>query len=124
MGSDQYFLKGPGIRSLWFGVLAPPAATIAAVGVDFSLAHFACHGGSMLWLHGFTFFTLSVIVAAGLLGRRNLRLTSEEWPKDEAGVIPRSQFMSALAIGESVLFTVMIIGIWIPAFVLHPCYLT
>lgn len=120
----EYFLGGPGVRALWFSVLAPPAATISAVGVNFSLAHFACHGGSMGWLHGFTVLMLAVVITGGLLGRKNLRRSKEEWPRDEHGVIPRSQFMSVLAIGESVLFTLMMLAVWFPTFMLHPCDLT
>ena len=121
---EKYFLSGAGVRSLWFSVLAPPAATVTAVGMNFSLAHIACHGASMIWLHAFTALMLAVVIAGGLLGRKNLRRSREEWPQDEYGVIPRSQFMSALAVGEAALFTLMMIAIWVPAFVLNPCYLT
>lgn len=121
---EQYFLSGPGVRALWFSVLAPPSATVTAVGVNFSLAHIVCHGASIFWLHAFTALMLAVVIAGGLLGRTNLRRSHEGWPKDEQGVIPRSQFMSSLAIAESVLFTLMMLGIWFPIFILDPCYLT
>jgi hypothetical protein len=112
------------VRALWFSVLAPPSAAVVAVSVDFSIAHIVCHGASMVWLHLFTVLMLAVSVAGGLLGRLNLKRSREGWPRDEYGVIPRSQFLSTLAVGGSVLFTLIILVLWIPILVLNPCYLT
>jgi hypothetical protein len=78
----------------------------------------------MIWLHGFSALMLVVVLTSGWLGRKNLRLSREAWPQDEHGVIPRSQFMSVLALAESALFTLIMIGVWLPAFVFHPCSLT
>lgn len=121
---EQYFLSGPGVRALWFSVLAPPSATVAAVSVDFSIAHLVCHGASLAWLHLFTLLMLAVVVAGGVLGRLNLRRSREGWPNDEYGVVARSQFMSVLAVAESALFSLMILVLWIPILTLNPCFLT
>ena len=99
--------SGWSIAVQWFGVLAPATAWLLNLEGGYSLAHAACHGSGMMPLH---LASVAALALAALGGA--------------AGIMQRSRMLAALGLGSAAFFLTMIVVQWIPAFVLHPCWLT
>lgn len=110
-----------GLLSLWFVLLAGPAAWMMGLMVDYSLVRVACTDGAVVALHLVTATTLGVVVAGGLVGRREWRLAGERWPGEGGGDLTRSRFMIAVGLMASGFFTLVILAQWLAKLFLHPC---
>jgi hypothetical protein len=118
------FLRGRGILSLWFGVLAGPVAALVCLEVAYMAVPWACRTHAVLPLHLVPLLTGLLALAAGLVARRDWRATERGWPDDSEGVLSRSRFMAALGVGLSAFSLLVIIGQWMAILFLDPCALT
>ena len=116
--------SGRSIALQWFGVLAPPLAWLLSLGFGYSGAHAACHGSGMLPVHLVSVLALALAVLGGIAALASWRRSGSEWPSDTTGVLERSRMLATLGLGTAVLFLLLVITQWIPAFVLNPCWRT
>jgi hypothetical protein len=115
-------LKEPrAIATLWFAVLAGPAAWIVGLEADYSLVRIACAWETMLPLHLVTVATLSLAAAGGLVARRQWERVGRGWPGEGWGPEARSRFMAVIGMLASAFFAVAIVAQWISKLFLHPC---
>ena len=107
--------------SLWFGMLAGPAAFLVNLQVMFTLEPWACLSGNRLGLYLFPLLMMALSGAAALVAWRNWRLVGREWPGVEGGPQPRSRFMATVGVLVSGLMMLVVIAHWLPAFIIDPC---
>ena len=112
---------GSGLLSLWAGLLIGPLVALLQLEANYALAFWACGHDHMWLLHVVSLLALSLSLSAGVVAYLNWRRLGAQLPKDEAGVAPRSRFMSFVGILVSALMTMVIIAQWIPLLMIGPC---
>jgi hypothetical protein len=117
------FARTGGLLALWAGLLAGPVVWLLQFQTNFTLVPLLCRSGARnVALHAVFVVALLLVAAAGLVAWRNFRAaggTTEG--EDEAGVIPRTRFMSALGLCVACMFFVVILAQWIASWVFGPC---
>jgi hypothetical protein len=117
------FARTGGLLALWAGLLAGPVVWLLQFQTNFTLVPLLCRSGARnVALHAVFVVALLLVAAAGLVAWRNFRAaggTAEG--EDEAGVIPRTRFMSALGLCVACMFFVVILAQWIASWVFGPC---
>ena len=116
--------SGRSIALQWFGLIGPAMAWLLNLGFGYSLAHAACHGSGMIPMHLASLAAAVLAVLGGAAALLTWKRSGSEWPRDTTGVVERSRMLAALGLGGAVLFLLMILTQWIPAFVLNPCWRT
>lgn len=115
-------LKEPrGLLTLWFVLLAGPAAWLLGLILDYNLVRSACVGETVVPLHLATLLALALAGAGGFVGWREWRRLGERWPGEGGGELTRSRFMVAIGLMASTLFALVIVAQWIGKLFLHPC---
>jgi hypothetical protein len=109
------------IRSLWIGLLVPPLACLANLEITYALVPTACSTGNMTPVHLVNLVYLLVAAWAGLVAWRWWDAVGKAWPNAEGGRPARTRFLAGVGVLVSGYFVLVIIGMWIPDFVLHPC---
>jgi hypothetical protein len=117
------FAKAGGLFALWACLLAGPVVWLLQFQTNYTLVPILCRSGAPnVALHAVFVVALLLVAAAGLLAWRNFRAvgaTSED--EDDAGVVPRTRFMSALGLLVTSMFFVVIFAQWIASWVFGPC---
>ena len=106
---------------LWFGMMGPPLAWAIGFSIDYGLVHLACAYQNMLPLHLVTLVTMAVVVAAGVVARREWRRAGGGEPTEAGGPIPRSRFMGMFGMLASAFFALLVLAQWVPKLFLNPC---
>lgn len=101
-------------RTLWAGVLLPPAAWAISLCVNYFLSSVACDGAWPLSLHVVTVVSLGIVVAGGVLAWR----VRTDDATDGSG---REQFMAIGGLALAAIFAFTILAQWWPAFWIEPC---
>lgn len=109
------------IRSLWLGLLVPPAAFLLNLELAYALVPTACGTSSVMIVHLVHAICLLLALAGGLVAWRTWKAVGAGWPGEEGGRVARSQFMAGSGVLGSGLFALVIVAQWIPSFVLSPC---
>jgi hypothetical protein len=91
--------------------------------VNYSLASFACYGGSRLPLHLVTVAALVTTLAAGLVSFGHWRKLKQLPAEDAGDVGSRVRFMLVLGMLTSAMFLVVIAAQGLATIVFHPCLL-
>lgn len=121
--TKRAFVRKGGLLALWAGLLAGPVVWLIQFQTNFTLVPILCKSGARnLALHAVFVVALLLVAAAGLLAWRNFQAagaTSRD--ESEAGVIPRTRFMSVLGLLVTGLFFLIIVAQWIASWVFGPC---
>ena len=109
------------IRSLWFGLLVPPAAFLLNLELAYALVPTACAATGGVIIHLVHAVCLLLALAGGVVAWRTWKTVGAGWPGEEGGRVARSRFMAGSGVLGSGLFALVILAQWIPSFVLSPC---
>jgi hypothetical protein len=109
------------LRTLWAGILLPPAAFLLNLEVAYALVPAACSSRNLLLVHLVHLICLGIAVFGGLIALRSWRRSGSTWPGGEGGRISRSRFMAGLGTFSGLQFGLVILAQWIPSFILDPC---
>jgi hypothetical protein len=113
-------LERPSLR-LWLVFLLPPAMALLNLEFGYVLAHVACARGPKLPIHIFMLACFVVVVAAGIIGRREWLVLGEADPGQVSGPVGSRRLMALLGIGGAALSAFVILSQWLPVFLLPPC---
>ena len=121
--TKREFAKAGGLFALWASLLAGPVVWLLQFQTNFTLVPVLCRSGAHnVALHAVFVVALLLVAASALVAWRNFRAaggTTEG--EDEAGVIPRSRFMSALGLLVACMFFLVILAQWVASWVFGPC---
>ena len=120
------------LSAQWAGILAGPMTFLLLLETNYLLSYVACEMRSTWFLHLATVIALAVVAAAGLAGWRasveNPRTLEHPATPDPHSLATtdevrrqRSAWMSALGLGLSALFILLILSMEIPIVVLQEC---
>lgn len=116
-------MRWGGLLALWAGLLAGPVVWLVQFQAAYTLVPVLCKSGARnLALHGVFVVALLLVAGAGLLAWRNFRAvgaTAEG--EEEAGIIPRTRFMSLLGLLVTAMFFLVIVAQWVASWVFGPC---
>ena len=112
---------GTGIGGQWAGNLLAPIAFLLQLEIAYFIVPRACDAGLVFPVHLAHLGALLIALAGTLTAWRQWQRWGRDWPADGPGPEPRSRFMAELAVLVSAGFTVVILALWIPTFLLHPC---
>ncbi len=109
---------GTRIGALWTANLLGPVAALAGLEIAYIFADRACTTGDMLPVHLTWIASLLASAFGGWLGWREWR----RWGGGHAGGIGgRSRFLALLGMLLSAMIVLVVLALWSPAFVFHPC---
>lgn len=108
--------------ALWFSVLAAPAAWMLQLATTYALVPIACHVGRPALMHLPTLLFLVVALASVWGAWRAWGRANGTWAREsDDGQVARIRFLAAFGLMSSMLFTLVIVGQWVPAIVIDPC---
>jgi hypothetical protein len=121
--TKREFARTGGLFALWAALLAGPVVWLVQFQTNYTLVPLLCRGGAHnLALHAVFVVALLVVAASALLAWRNFRAAGATTEgEDEAGVIPRTRFMSLLGLLVTAMFFLVIVAQWIASWVFGPC---
>lgn len=119
--AEREFSKTRGEFLLWVGFLLPPAAWALQLQTLYLLSEYACATGDVLPNHIAAAVALILSLTGGVISWLNWQRAGSKWPGEQAGVIPRSRFLSALGLLSSALFSATIFAQWLPMILGVPC---
>ena len=111
-------------KQLWsaaYAFLLTPLLSLAALQTLFTIASWAC-GAQNLWtFHIISAISLSLAAAGGLFAYRGWRAIGSV--RDLAGSSGEHwmSFLLVLGIFMSILVTLLLLAMWLPSFLVHPC---
>ncbi len=109
----------------WPALLAAPSLALAHLSVAFALVTPSCAAQHTGWLHASSavFLVLAVTFTAMAFGemRRRARRPVPEAPLDSDLAEVRPRFIAGVATLVGLLSSLVILGIWIPQWLLSPC---
>jgi hypothetical protein len=108
--------RPPVLALLWVGILLPPTAWAAMLGMQFSLTNERCVSGLRLPMHVIAIVAVIVALLPGVLAL-------PRWRAIEAtsAAAERTRFMWGLAVGSSAIFTLVTLLSAVPVWFLDPC---
>ncbi len=122
MGTVREVRSGPRLGFIWAMLACGPLALALDLAVSYPGVRHACVTGNHWVLHLVTAGAWAFSVAGVLFARHALRT---EFPADawRAGprAIDRSYFLTYLGLGLSMGFTIVVLAIAIPKWVIGPC---
>jgi hypothetical protein len=110
--------------SVWFASLAPPIAAILHLQFSYIVEHTACATRSKLGIHIVTLILLAVVVAGGIVARREWVREGSGDPGQLPGPVGTRRLMSLLGIIGAFIFGLFILAQWFPSWVLDTCVRT
>jgi hypothetical protein len=105
----------------WFGVLGAPIGMLVNLQAQYAVVPWACTRGLVAVLHLSPAICLGIAVGAAVAGSHEWRAGGGGEPGAETGVIARARFLGALGIATSVLFSLIIVSMWLATAFLNPC---
>jgi hypothetical protein len=112
---------GTRIGALWMANLLGPVAALAGLEIAYIFADRACTTGDMLPVHLTWLASLLASGVGGWLGWREWRRWGGGHAGEDGGIGGRSRFLAVLGMLLSAMIALVILTLWSPAFVFHPC---
>jgi hypothetical protein len=112
--------------NIWLALLAAPSIALACQSIMYSLVTPSCSIQTRLWVHAVALGGLALAALFTMLARREWVARALEMPegpdsdKADAGSVRRFLAMVATAVGG--LSCLVVITMWIGAWVLSPCW--
>jgi hypothetical protein len=105
----------------WFGILAGPLAMLANEQAQYALVPWACYNGLHFALHIPPIVFLAITAVAAALALGEWRAGGGGEPDAASGVLARARFLGALGVATSVLFSLIIVSMWVADAFLNTC---
>jgi hypothetical protein len=109
------------LLALWAGVLLAPAAWLLNLQVGYALVPRQCASNNTLPGHLVHAVCLLLALSGALVAWRAWQEAGRDWPGDQGGPEGRTRFMAAVGVLTSLLFALVIVAQWLPAFFLSSC---
>lgn len=109
------------IAALWFAVLAGPLAWMLGLNAGYGFVRVACAKNTNLPIHLVSLATLLLALSGGWVAWREWKRTGRRWPGEAGGPLARSEFMAAIGLMASALFSLGIVLQWVAALFFNPC---
>lgn len=113
--------RGRRIAALWFAVLAGPLAWMLGLNAGYGFVRVACAKNTNLSIHLVSLATLLLALSGGWVAWREWTRTGRRWPGEEDGPLARAEFMAAIGVLASALFSLAIVLQWVAALFFNPC---
>jgi hypothetical protein len=120
---DKTTQSGPGLASLFVGVLIAPVTWAIQMQLNYTLVRRGCIDGSSLALSLVASVSLLITVIGAAISWHSLQQAKQELPTESGGLRNRSQFMAILGLMMNGLFFLVILAQGIATGVFHPCQL-
>ena len=120
---DQTTQSGPGLASLFTGLLIAPVIWAIQMQLNYTLVRRGCIVGSSTALSVVSIVSLLITVIGAVISWHNLQQARQELPTEAGGFRNRSQFMAILGLLMNGLFFLVILAQGIATRVFHPCQL-
>ena len=104
----------------WLALLAAPVLALTDQSISYALAPWVCVGYPHWALHLPHALLLAATVVATLLAWTAWRRI--ESGDDGRGVLSRRRLLAGVAVASSAFSSLVIVALWIPAWLLSPCY--
>jgi hypothetical protein len=105
---------------IWFALLAAPILALADQSVAYATAGWACANQHAFAMHGVHLLFLAATLAGTLAAWPLWRATSSAKASDETRA--RRHFLAGLATASGAFSALVIMAMWIPTWVLAPCF--
>jgi hypothetical protein len=119
--TDTTIRDGTGIGAQWAGNLLAPIAFLLELEIAYMLVPRACRAGTLLPVHLAHAGAFVLALTGVAIAWRQWRRWSDDWPEEGGSPESRSRFMATMALLTSSAFTLVILALWLPSLVLHPC---
>jgi hypothetical protein len=120
---DETWARGArGQGTVWFTFLAGPFAWLFHLLGSYLLVPYACEYGLTILIHVTSLLALALAAAGGAVGLTTWRRMGQTLQLEAGGPVGRSRFMAACGVANAIGFGLVIIGQWIPTFLMNPCY--
>lgn len=106
----------------WPGLLAAPVLALADQGVAYALVPYACSHQHGAWLHGVHAAFLVAVLACAVHIWPRARPVIGHLRNDEGGSVQRADLMAILAFSMALFCAAVVVSLWIPQWILSPCY--
>jgi len=106
---------------LWTGILAGPVAWALDLTMSYALVKWTCSSQREAPLLLMTAASLALVAGGALVSWVALQRTAADAPTDGGDPRQRARFMAILGLASSALFTLAIVAIAIPRWVLNAC---
>jgi hypothetical protein len=106
----------------WPGLLLAPMLALADQGVAYALLGWGCSSQQGALLHAVHAFFLAATACSTFLAWRESRPGRPALREAEGFTVHRRDFMAQAALGVGLLSAAMIVAMWIPQWMLSPCY--
>jgi hypothetical protein len=110
---------------IWPALLVAPSLSLADVSIAFALVTPACAAQDTAWLHvssvGFLALSLLFTAMAAAEARRRARSATQGSGADSDLDSVRPYFTARVAVLVGLLSSLVIVGVWIPQWLLSPC---
>jgi hypothetical protein len=105
---------------IWFALLAAPTLALTDQSIAFAMTGWACANQQALAMHGVHAIFLAAIIAATVWAWGLWRTTSRSRSRDET--VARRHFLAGLATASGALSALVIAAMWVPNWMLSPCF--
>ena len=106
---------------LWFPILVPPLAALAAQSVNYALVALECQQQQRLPLHLVAAVGLLVTLAGAALAWGCWRETGIAAPEDSGDYTSRTRFLAIVGLSVSALMALAVAAQWLTAAFISPC---
>jgi hypothetical protein len=120
--AEQWARGRRGMAVLWFGFLAGPLAWMFHLAASYLLVPYACAHGLTILIHLVSLLALALAATGGGVSLFSWRRMGQTLQLEAGGPLGRSRFMAASGVANALGFGLVILGQWIPAFLMDPCY--
>jgi hypothetical protein len=122
--ADRY-RTGRGVLLLWYPIFASVLAWKLQLMFNYALVPFACWEGLLWLIHLTSAVTLLLALSGVWVGYRIWERTTEESRHEdmESGwILGRTRFMAGAGVLLGGMMALVIVGQWIPTFIISPCF--
>lgn len=117
----ENFRSGPGTLALWWGILSGPIALALDEGLSYAIVQHECSTGYYWLLHFYTGVTLALALSGLFCARWSYRQFPESESSEGITVASRARWMAIYGMASSLAFTLAIIAMSVPKWVMSPC---
>ncbi len=121
--------EGSGIAGLqdhgraWAGVLGPPFLLLLTETTLYALVPWTCNDGGLpkATLHGVVLVSLLLLLLSARTAWRVHQRAGGGWPGEGPAPEDRDRFLGLVGILSALLFGLVLLGQWLPTWILDPC---
>ena len=110
----------PNPLALWYGILAGPVGWILEEGLNYAFDQHACSTGHFYVQWAACIGAFVIALSGALVARLELNRIGERH-EDGGSPMDRSWFMARLGLAASLGFSLVIVALAVPHFILSPC---